>query len=205
METVKDFLYNDFTNCYLIEDNQQRLLSIDIEKAKIGQVFYFSPLLSFGDYDNSCAVERSNVRVFMEMFGNSPFVKKLTGWYGSEMIGIDIFCNDAEILETLDALADYPAINDGDVSVLESEMERECWESYLKNDLLSAIQKHYALDDIEIIEEDTFFQLYGKLCNDSNTYFEVEAGGVGYINIERLLTALPEEMPTCLKGEIYEN
>jgi hypothetical protein len=203
METLKDFLHNDFTACYLIEDNEQKLLSIDIDKAVIGQVYYFSPLLSFGDYDNSCDVERSNYRVFLEMFKDSPYVKTISGWYGYSAIAIDIFCDNQEILETLSALENYPAIDDQDVSLVKNEIEEESWESYIKGDLLKAIEDHYSLDDIEIIEEDQFFQLYGKLCNDSNTYFEVEAGGIGYINIERLLTALPEELPPCLKGEIY--
>lgn len=50
----------------------------------VGVPFTPIPYCTFGDYDNSTALERSNLRVMRERF---PWLVHVTGDYGSEMIG----------------------------------------------------------------------------------------------------------------------
>ena len=167
-----------------------------------GECYFNSPLLSYGDYDNSCAVERSNVRLFLEEFKDHKDVIVWHGGYGSTCILIDVLCEDEEIIEVLKSLENYPCINDEDVSMLEMEMEQEDWENWIKRDFLNAIEKHYKADSSEITDEE-LSNLYYRLKEETNTEYIVESGGNGYIDIDRLIKGLPEEAPTELNLEYW--
>lgn len=199
---LTELCYNDLTRVY--EKSEYGLYPAEkymIEKTPVKGLFYYScPYLSFGDYDNSCEVERSNVRVFMERFSGHPDVHHDTGIYGYEAILIDVFCTDKEIIEVLTALENYPAIDDCDVSQMKIDMEGESWENWIKQDFKSAILKKYDLFDLNCSDE-ILSEYYNRLMEETNTYFEVEAGGVGYIDIERLMTGLPDVCPVELMPE----
>ena len=178
--------YGAYTNCYgPIPD-----------EIPANTYFYRHPLLSFGDYDNSCAVERANVRVFISEFSefNGSLFHRVTGGYNSESIYIDITCTNMEIIETLNSLFEYPAINDEAVSEIKMEIEMESWDNYYKRDFLEAIQKKFDGWDIECSDDNKLLELYHELKELTNTYFEVEAGGNGYIKIESLVDAI-ESIP----------
>jgi hypothetical protein len=168
-----------------------------------GEAYFCSPFLSYGDYDHSSAVERSNVRMFLKEFKDHPDVRVKQGGYGWEAIFIDVLCTDTEIIEMLQSLENYPCINDEDVSNLEMEMEQESWENWIKSDFLQAIVKHYKAD-WEDADTDKLYTLYNELKESTNTYFEVEAGGNGYIDIKRLISGLPEQAPSFLKLEYWD-
>jgi hypothetical protein len=194
MQTVKDTLYNDTTNIYSIEDGIQRLpVQNDAEN------YYFSPLLSFGDYDNSCAVERSNVRTFMEQHEESRGIDwiHLSGAYGYECIAIKLLSTNEEIIECLAALSDYPVMDDEDVSSIEMEMESEAWDNWIERDFKNKVVKHYSAWDSEA-DSDTLRELFSQLKEKTNTYGQVESGGNYYIDLDRLIAGLPEIAPENL-------
>ena len=60
------------------------------DSGEISDLFIIPGYLQFGDYDNSCMVERSNKKVFLEEYENSPVVYEVTGGYGSEGIALSI-------------------------------------------------------------------------------------------------------------------
>ena len=68
METLKDFLGNDKTGVYHYSPEYRNLFNSSF--AGSFEV-YSHPYLSFGDYDKSCHIERSNVRVFLDRFKGS--------------------------------------------------------------------------------------------------------------------------------------
>lgn len=134
--------------------------------------------LSFGDYDNSCAVERANVRYCDT---EHLTVYKDRESYGWEKAWI---ADTAENRELLNALVDYPCLDDKLVSVIESEIEDE----YIKDndDIWRATPEplRSILDDLDLrcIDPETYF----AAKEADNAEFIVEAGGVGYIDLDRL-------------------
>lgn len=194
--TIKEFLYNDFTSCYKVENRTQyNISSLEIENEP-ENVFYFSPLLSFGDYDNSCHVERSNSRVFLEEFGKNKDVIYLRVMYG-EVIGIRLTCDNPEIIETLESLANYPCLNDEDCGLMEIEMQEESWESFGERDFKDQIMKHWDL--LDITPEKSLWEYYSELIDKQNLYPTIESGG----NVYFPSPELPEGIPSFLHAEMY--
>ena len=137
--------------------------------------------IQYGDYDNSCAVERANVRYLEEQKlvelrekGRSGFVK---AW----------LLDTGENRELLESLQDYPCFDDDLVSRVEMEIEDE----YIK-DCTSDLHKllsepiQEAMQDLDIFDE-IDRDCYEKAKEASNTYFEVRPGGNGYIDFKRLV------------------
>jgi hypothetical protein len=198
--TILDSLHNDRTSVYeLFEYGEFRPNEYEIANATKGQFYYMPRVLSYGDYDCSCHVERSNVRVFLEQFAGHPDVKKWTGWYGSVAVAIDILCEDEEIIDTLNSLADYPVIDDNDCSLMENEMTDEAWDSWIKSDFTRAIEKKFDAFGSEP-DEDQLRELFHKLQEQANEYPIIESGGNVWINIEKLLEHL-DEAPAFLNLE----
>ena len=172
--------------------------------------------LSYGDYDNSCAVERANVRVLEEAhpgFESYSFsdwengrqyincaygdilpeteVVELCGSYGSIQIWIREDIDEAN--GYMAALENYPCLDDEAVSEVETEIEEE----YIKDlwpDLVRCFPDDFreALDLCGIDSLDQ--EIYEKAKDETNTYFKVEAGGNGYIDVKRLAPAYAEEL-----------
>lgn len=189
METVKEFLGNDSTNIYSVQDGVQRLALADDS-----QNYYFSPFLSFGDYDNSCHVERSNVRMFEKQFTaykNTDWVK-VKGAYSSESIAIKLLSTNQEIIECLEGLVDYPAIDDEDVSKVFFELENESWEGCYKRDFKNAVSKHYGAFE-SYMEDEIAWEWYCKLKEKANINGDIQSGGNFYIDLKKLIEELPEK------------
>lgn len=200
MKTLKDTLCNDSTNIYSIIDGEQRLLSQDDTEN-----FYFHPLLSFGDYDNSCEVERSNVRTFEEQFSAFKDIDwvKTTGIYGYEAIAIKLLSNNEEIIDCINALSDYPVINDEDMSAMFIEIEEEAWDNWVERDFKDKLVKHYKAWDCNA-EDDTLKELFKNLQERTNTNGVIESGGNYYIDLDRLIEGLPEVAPENLLLDMNE-
>lgn len=189
---------------------------------KNGKTYVSHDTLSFGDYDNSCAVERANVRVLREAhpgFESYSFsdwdqeqrlersetttfyewidilpeseIVELYGGYGSIQIWIREDIDEAN--GYMAALGQYPCLDDEAVSEVETEIEEE----YVKDiwpDLLRCFLDDFR-EALELCGIDEFDRaLYEKAKDETNTYFEVEAGGNGYIDVERLAPAYAEEL-----------
>ena len=137
--------------------------------------------IQYGDYDNSCAVERANVRYLQEQ---KLVAYEDTGGYGSVKAWL---LDTEENRELLASLFDYPCFDDE----LVSEVEREIEDEYIKDcasdlhkllseDMQQALQELFIFDDIDR-------ECYDKAKESSNTYFEVESGGNGYIDFKRIV------------------
>ena len=136
--------------------------------------------ISFGDYDNSCAVERANVRYLKEQ----GLIEKLeTGSYNYEKAWL---LDTPENRELLNSLFDYPCFDDELVSEIENEIETE----YIKNndDIYRATKQPLKdiLDflDLRVIDA----ELYYKAKENLNMEFVVESGGNGYIDLDKMVS-----------------
>lgn len=153
------------------------------------QIPVISPaLLSYGDYDSSSAVERSNVRIFMQKFTELEGIEwsSVCGGWNSHSIIIRTDENhipiDEDIREFLDALESYPLADEEDFSAMEYEMKTEYLE---END-------RYILQDLGyagILESIPEFDISTFISENSHTlmdYMEIEAGGTVYLDTDRL-------------------
>jgi hypothetical protein len=195
-----DYVPAVFRLCNDIKINKECGFS-ELDRNIKGNLFMV-PFCSFGDFDNSCAVERSNHRVFLEIFGKLPGVYAVTGGYGSNGIVIDIELNkdNQEIIDIIAALANYPAINDDDVSNLEMEMEKEAFDDTYKSELSEAIEVKIkeltGNEDFELSDNVDLWKVYCELSEKTNSYCQIECGGNVYIDIDRLMTGFVPEMLT---------
>ena len=185
-----------------------------------GKTYVTHDALAYGDYDNSCAVERANVQVLREKhlgFESYSFydwdqgkqlvhtghscewedilpeteVVELYGSYGSIQIWVREDIDTAN--EYTAALENYPCLDDEAVSRIETEIE----ERYIK-DLWPALVRCYSDDFREALElcgiDEIDREMYEKAKDETNTCFEVEAGGTGYIDVARIAPAYAEEL-----------
>ena len=115
---------------------------------KNGKIYVSCSVLSYGDYDNSCAVERANVQVLKEkhpdfesysmndwetgrQYENREYVDILPesaivetyGGYGSAQIWIREDIDEAN--GYMAALENYPCLDDEAISEIEMEIEEE--------------------------------------------------------------------------------
>ena len=150
--------------------------------------------ISFGDYDNSCAVERANVR-YLEENHQTDIAYIHRGAYGWEQVWL---YDTPENRELLESLGNYPCFDDTLVSDIELEIENE----YLQDnssDLIRLLPESVQ-DACDVLVIDFDIECYEKAKESSNSYFQVEAGGNGYIDFKRIAKdyslALCDKYPT---------
>lgn len=128
--------------------------------------------LCYGDYDNSCFVERANV-ISMEEICKEENIKTINkkGFYGGTELLLPLKAINNEIIyETLCHLMDYPIIDDEKLSELENEAKHEAISDF-------ANRKDLDKDIIESLLQN----------ESSDEYGHPEAGGIWYLNENRLL------------------
>jgi hypothetical protein len=131
--------------------------------------------------------------------------KERKGWrkksypYDGVAICIDVICDDADIIKTLQSLSDYPLLDEMDCSQVAVEMEQEAWDRILKRDFKDAIEKRFKADYSDP-DEDKLQALYFELQEKTNLHAEIVGGGNVRINISRLVDAI-DEPPAFLKLE----
>lgn len=161
----------------------------------MGKELLTIPYLSFGDYDNSCHIERSNVEVFMEMFKDTPGWHHFTGSYSSEWIGIGANAPE-EVWEVIDSLYSYPCLDDEHASRKEWDMLDSYWEALGYSEYIDLVAEKYSIEDAwEFADPDAARQYFEETVPDSMDYPLIEAGGNVYIDFERVLEHFPDEMP----------
>jgi hypothetical protein len=193
-----------------------------------GTPLYLMPrLLSYGDYDNSSDIERSNYRVFMAEYGGESFdcpyagskegtatypgVHSVHGHYGSTgvLIALETWLRYSDMRELIGGLDDYPCIDDEDTSRVAMALADEAWESWACDDFTRELEERFNI--LEWEDYNKFdFRLFFENCRESaNEYWEVESGGNSHVDIGRIVDAIesldwtpPEsysrDMPLCL-------
>jgi hypothetical protein len=166
--------------------------------------------MTFSDYSGS-SVERANCQTFLEQHEETEGVYETTGGYGTMGVAITLSAITEEMIEILDALQDYPVIDDEALSALEMKLEDEDWDSWIKDDFRRALKKTLQLPDddpeadedpsveemIDAITDEKLYEFYRERCEKTNTNWYAESAVGGYVDIDALvkgvtLIALPE-------------
>jgi hypothetical protein len=160
-------------------------------------VFVYVKLCSFGNYDNSCSVERANVKELVEYrldgeLDGCKWDSVYTGSYGTEAWGFqpeDLPATSkfyAVVLEMLDGLRDYPVLNDDALSEYELEAEQEALFDYILDDLRREL-KGVGLERLADLEDGDLQAWLFREMERTSTYFEHEAGGTVYVDLSRII------------------
>lgn len=210
-ETVGDMLGGDIEGVYEVDKYGTR----DIDLGDAGSIpysalsapgpskpdprksLYLSRYLSYGDYDGSTAVERSNHQVFMDEHGEKPGVYEIYGSHGASAIGVGLWVDDEDIIETLAALQDYPLISDDAHSEMEIEMQQEAYESGADRDFVHEVGKKLRVDIDDSVWDnpklpDLFWEALRR-CEEHGRYAAIEGGGNVYFPIDEMAASVSKK------------
>jgi hypothetical protein len=125
---------------YQPEEGNNDIPFEDFKQDSKGQYFRL-PYSTWGDYAGD-TVNRANYEWFIENYGNNPLVYKLYGGYNSSGIvcHVDIL-KDETIKEHIEGLDNYPLFHEETHSQLETKLEYESWDSWVKYDLKNALDE----------------------------------------------------------------
>ncbi len=122
-----------------------------------------SPYLSYGDYDNSTAVERSNVATVQAMVEEGVLdedaVVEVYGSMGGISLGFRYIDEDSAetiVNDILDPLESYPLLDEEAHSEMEMEMYQEAWLDYGAGEFVDKIvadMEYEDDDDEEAVDE----------------------------------------------------
>lgn len=151
-----------------------------------------SSRLETGDYVDSYA--RSNARVWGRNFADGEGT--WWRWHGQSIQSIAIrtlaYRNSTDVRKALDALADYPLLDDSDHSDLEHEDEQENWESWARSDFRRELVRVLASelsargvegdasDLIEAVSDVQVDALFWSLCQQEESHPEHSGGEVNF-------------------------
>jgi hypothetical protein len=192
-------------------NNTRVLNGLEMVKDQLKEVdvFLIPKYMSYGDYDDSCMVERSNYKIFLEDYKEECGIFRIYGGYGSSGIAISIrYLLDPvnedkadEIIELLNGLNNYPVIDDNDMSNMEYKLFLESLDSYAIKDCSSLLAKQFLLDVYDFNEDMLKEILLESDRNLNYPSYQIESGGSCYIDNERLIEKVTlTQYITCLIG-----
>jgi hypothetical protein len=181
---------------------------------KDNDLYLIPSYMQYGDYDNSCMVERSNRKLFLEKYNEETGVFTISGGYGSAGIAISIKWlmdpgNEEKaqsIIDLLNGLNDYPAIDDEDMSNMEYEAFLEALDDYEIQDFIESAGKKFNLD-ISDYDQDKTKELILEIDRNLNyPSYMIESGGICYVDTDRLIAPLTLEQlkPVLTDYEVIE-
>lgn len=198
--TLWDKLCPDVTGIYKVTDISELPASrYDIENREPGELFYKPKLLSYGDYDSSTEIERSNVRVFQRKMKNVAGWRETTYAGHSKSIMIDITTDNQKLIELVMELMEYPALDDTDCMAMKVELEMQAWSDFMKDEFVRAVTKKFNADYSDPSDADAL-TLYLLLKARSNTDVVVLKGGNVFIDYA-LLVGYIDEAPASFNME----
>ena len=147
--------------------------------------------LAYGDYDNSCSVERSNVQYIIDNYAKNRYVE-IIGIFGYTQIYLKNTKLNRELIENLDR---YPCIDDEYLSHWES---KNSLDQFLDSNLTDYPVIFQAL---EKIDPDLAWtpspELYNCIIHFSNIWFGesyIHEGSSFYFNLEKTELATAENI-----------
>ncbi len=157
--------------------------------------FLMPEILSGSDYGSSGSVEVSNHRVFLTRYGMLPNVYDVYGGAGTFAVAIRLDSITPDMIYDLNALKDYPVLDEEDHSEVERDAEEIAWDNWARHDFVKGLTKKFpALEDaIDDLGKAAVEALFYNLRDRTNTYWENEAGNNAFIHIDRIVEGATEQ------------
>ena len=178
-------------------------------------LFYVHRYLEFGSYNSTNTVERSNVERFIELFGDVDGVFVISGSHNYKGIAIRGDVQNEDINETVDALSNYPVLDEMHWCELEHELFQE-----IKPDLVSDFQRsvrkfaeqfvdelatvyiNFSPDDIQgkIVDEmdeipsDVWTELFDRALQVGNVEVIWEDPFYAYVDVDELAKNVKQDV-----------
>lgn len=149
--------------------------------------------LSGSDYSGGL-VERSNYEVFEETFaeGHDVWWTHTPGGHGT--FGVIIDCSkvpesvEKELTEFLNALEQYPCIDDEHHSRMEMEAQDDAWDNWARRDFISLLEKKFDVELSDDKEDNAEWgEVFENACNAANVYWANEQGDSMWIDLKRVV------------------
>lgn len=187
-----------------------------------GITFITNSALSVGDYGGAGSVGQANIQTLHSIineeqlilehvtyrewdnaggyYGSDSTDKRITeahavelyGGHGSKTIWVREDCE--ALAECVNALSDYPLIDEEEHSRVEMEWEQEAWDNYVREDLYATLREDSDAERrADTFDDDTLFACYRAAMDATNTYPEAEYEGV-HIDIERISDAYEQAL-----------
>lgn len=195
----------------------------------IAGVEFVSPsACSFGDYGGAGSIGLANIRAIVAdrragevcncYFGSLEYdesvieavnagatVLHASGGYGSECVYIR---SDSELAsETLEALENYPSLDDDESSNIELQWEQEAWDSWVCSDLERKCWPAFGDDDdtppgFDALSDSDKFEAYRAAMESENVYPTPEYSSV-YIDVDRIADAYAINISRAIAGATF--
>jgi hypothetical protein len=117
------------------------------------------------------------------------------GGHGTYGIAVLADSENEELINALSSLADYPLLDEHAQIEEQMEAENEAWESWVRSDFTTALEKRFGFidDDLNDLDEDALFEIFRQAMENSNTYWEEESGANMYIDLKRVVEGVDED------------
>jgi hypothetical protein len=145
-------------------------------------------------------VQKANYRALLEL--GEEYEKEsgitcyqtMTSGHGGYHIFFNVYTTPDEIVETLAALDDYPAVSDEAVSEVEAEEVEEAWDNWAAHEFKQGLEKAFGGDADEVSPED-LRTCFDEAMEAGNTYWEPQGGEGMYVDMKRVLAKVDEPPP----------
>jgi hypothetical protein len=148
---------------------------------------YIMPnLLSSGDYAGTI-IEAANNRAFLRLYGHLEGVHDVRGGHGTRAVAISIqwLLDNPQVLDTLEALEDYPIIDDEVLSEYELELIREGWETWARHDYLVGLCRRFG--DVAMTD-DELYELFNRVAERIGVEWEPDGTDMT-IDVDKVVKA----------------
>lgn len=198
---VKFFKATEFEVAMVTNYTEAELLGIfgEFEGRIEGERYFVSTFAKYGDYDNSCEVERGNVRVLEE----AEFPAGYTGngaygyvYYAIELVP-DLMNREQwdELIEIFRGLEEYPCIDEEAMYKVMEEATEEAWGNWLCGEFAGALAEGVCKSEgWECVEVEhkvdlgkALWDLFCELQGIVGIYPIMEAGGNLWVDCKRLV------------------
>jgi hypothetical protein len=184
---------------------QGRLWYGDLEPCKIPDQYdkkelFIMPELMSGSDSVGCTVNKSNANTFLREHGKQAGIFDVFGGYGTYAVVIIADVAEQEgIKDVLDALENYPVIDDDDRYTQEADARDEAWSNYAEKDVTNTIE-NYLLEtlDIEWEAPENLRQLFDETQDEACEYWSEETGGNMFIRAEKIATFMADDIIATL-------
>jgi len=117
------------------------------------------------------------------------------GGHGTYALFVVYAALPEELREVLEALDDYPSVNDEALSELECQLGSEAWEAWGRADLRHALEKQFG-SGLEQMTDDCLFELFRVAGERMGHDWEFEQGAQAYFDFTRAARELSNSLGT---------